>query len=90
MTFNRETNVTKDAIGDIEIVLFVPRVIDADNPQVGDLNVQIIISDGSIINKRFDLLDRLGDDATGQTHRSNLVSLRDYIKTRLANEVLPT
>jgi hypothetical protein len=32
---------------------------------------------------------RLGDDAPGLAHLSNLASLRDYIRTRLENEVLP-
>lgn len=90
MAFNREVNVTKVSIGDFEIRLFVPETIGPATPQTGELEVQIVLSDQTIQIKQFDLLDRLGDDAAGETHLANLVSLRNYIKTRLQNEVLPT
>jgi hypothetical protein len=90
MAFNREIDVTKDAIEDFEIVFFMPGPSNTDGVQSGQLNVQILISDGSVITKSFNLLLRLQDDAEGQQHLSNLADLRDYIRTRLNNEVLPT
>ncbi len=54
-----------------------------------ELNVQIKTSDGNIQNVSFDLLERLNDDAAGLVHLANLVSLRDYIRIRLNDEVLP-
>jgi hypothetical protein len=89
MAFQQEVNLTKDAIGDFEIVFFVPVSISPATPQTGDLNIQIIMSDDSIQNKKFDLLDRLQDDAPGLAHLSNLADLRDYIRARLESEVLP-
>jgi len=89
MTFQQETNLTKDKIGSIEITFFVPETIDEDNPQTGQINIQIIMSDGSIRTKSYNLLERLEDDATGLTHRANLAAMRDYIKARLIAEVLP-
>jgi len=90
MTFQQETNITKDAIGDFEIVFFVPQTIDAEHPQDGRLNAQIIMSDGSIEpTPPFDLLERLQDDAPGLVHLARLGELRDYIRARLIAEVLP-
>ncbi len=90
MAFQQEVNVTKDDIGDFEIVFFVPQVIDAEHPQAGSLNAQIIMSDGSIESTPpFDLLERLQDDAPGLVHLLNLADLRDYIRARLISEVLP-
>jgi len=89
MAFTREVNVTKVGIGDFGIVLFVPQVIDAEHPQSGHLSVQIILSNGSIETKDIDLLARLQDDPVGQAHLANLIALRDYIKARLENELLP-
>lgn len=89
MAFTRETDITKDAIGDFEIGLFVPGLSNVEGVQAGNLNVQIIMSDGSIEPVLFDLLARLQDDAAGLTHLANLASLRDYIRTRLNDEVLP-
>ena len=89
MAFQQETNLTKDEIGDFEIVLFVPQTITAETPQAGSINVQIVLSDGSIKTRSFNLLDRLQDDAAGQAHLSNLASLRDYVRDRLVAEVLP-
>ena len=90
MAFDRETNVTKTGIEDFEIRLFVPGPNNQDNPQSAIIAVQIALSDGSLSRRRFDLWERLGDDAAGLTHRQNLLALRDYVETRLNNEVLPT
>ncbi len=89
MAFEREVNDTKNSIGDIEIVLFVPETASEDNPQIGRVNVQIVLSDGTIETRSYNLLTRLQDDAAGLIHSSNLADLRDYLITRLQNEVLP-
>lgn len=89
MAFNREADVTKDAIEDFEINFFVPGPDNATDEQSGQLTAQILLSDGSILIRTFDLLARLQDDAAGQTHLANLASLRDYIRSRLEAEVLP-
>lgn len=89
MAFPRETDITKDDIGDFEIVLFVPGASNTEGVQAGNLNAQIIMSDGSIETVSFDLLARLQADAAGLTHLANLASLRDYIAARLVDEVLP-
>ncbi len=46
------------------------------------------MSDGSVKTKTYDLLGRLGDDAPGATHLSNLADLRDYIIARIDSEVI--
>lgn len=89
MAFDREQDITKDSIEDFEIVFFVPGPSNAGGVQAGQLNAQILMSDGSIENKPFDLLARLEDDAEGQIHKAALASLRDYLRTRLNDEVLP-
>ncbi len=89
MAFQREDNVTKDSIADFEIKFFIPDPLDLEGVQSGRLSTQIKKSDGSIENTRYDLLERLQDDAAGLVHLSNLAALRDYIRTRLNAEVLP-
>ncbi len=89
MAFTRETDTTKDDIGDIEIVFFVPGASNTEGVQAGNLNAQIIMSDGSIEAVSFDLLLRLQDDAAGQQHAVNLAALRDYALARLIDEVIP-
>lgn len=90
MAFDREINVTKDAIADFEIVFFVPGPNNTNDPQAGTLSVQIILSDGTIQTRNFNLLARLQDDPAGQQHLANLASLKNYIKNRLESELLPT
>ena len=91
MAFTREQDITKDDIGDFEIRFFVPKVEipEEEIVQSGILDVQLEMSDSSTEAASFDLLARLQDDAAGLTHLANLASLRDYIRTRLENEVLP-
>lgn len=89
MAFNRETNITKESIQDFEISFFVPGPSNTDDGQSGILNAQIRFSDGSVETRSFNLLARLQDDAAGQAHLANLASLRDYIRSRLNDEVLP-
>lgn len=89
MAFPREDDVTKDTIQDFQIVLFVPGPANVDGVQSGEIDVQILLSSGERFNRQYDLLLRLQDDAAGLVHLSNLADLRDYIKIRLDNEVLP-
>lgn len=89
MAFQRETDVTKDTIQDIEITFFVPGPANVDGVQSGRLNVQIQISSNEIFTRNYDLLLRLNDDAAGLVHLSNLADLRDYAVARLNAEVLP-
>jgi hypothetical protein len=90
MAFTQESNITKVGIEDFEITFFVPGPNNGDDVQSGRLSFQIRLSDGSIQPKSgVDLIARLQDDAAGLTHLANLVSLRNYIITRLNNEVLP-
>lgn len=85
MAFEREIDVTKDSIGDYEIV-FTVKIIGADT---GQIEVQIITSTGKPFTRQYDLIDRLGDDAAGLVHLANLIDLRDYLNIRLNDEVLP-
>lgn len=89
MSFNREDEVTKDTIQDFEITLFVPGPDNLDGIQSGKINVQIGLSNDQFLDRTYDLLARLGDDADGLVHLSNLVDLRDYLIARLNDEVLP-
>ena len=89
MAFQREVNITKDTIGDFEINFFVPDPLDPDGVQSGRFNPQVKKSDGSIESKSFDLLERLQDDAEGLVHLANLAAIRDYLRVRAENEILP-
>ncbi len=89
MAFEQQIDITKDDIGDFEIVFFVPGASNTEGVQAGNLNAQIIMNDGSIEPVSFDLLARLQDDTAGQQHAINLAALRDYIEGRLNDEVLP-
>ena len=89
MEFERQVDITKDAIGDFEINFSVPDPLDTEGVQSGIINVQIKKSDGSIENISFDLLLRLQDDTAGLAHLANLADLRDYLRIRLNDEVLP-
>lgn len=89
MAFQQETNLTKVGIEDFEIALFVPGPGNTEGIQAAKCEVQILISDGTVIVREFNLLERLGDDAPGLIHLSNLANLRDYIRVRLNAEVLP-
>lgn len=89
MAFEREVNQTKDTIADFESKLFSHDPLDSEGEDSGLLSAQIKKSDGSIENRRYDLLERLQDDAAGLVHLANLASLRDYLRARLESEVLP-
>lgn len=85
MAFEREEDVTKDSIGDYEIVFTVKTA----GPDTGKIEVQIVTSTGKPFTREYDLIARLGDDAAGLVHLSNLMDLRDYLNVRLPVEVLP-
>lgn len=89
MAFEREVDVTKDTIQDIEIAFFVPGPANIEGEQSGNLSIQIQISSNEIFTRNYDLLERLTDDAPGLIHLANLADLRDYIVARLNTEVLP-
>jgi hypothetical protein len=89
MAFEQQQNVIITGFEDINISLFIPGDNNTDDPQAGEIEIQLALSNGKVKVVRYDLLARLADDAPGLTHRSNLLSLRDYILTRIANEVLP-
>lgn len=89
MAFTPQVNVTITGKGDRAITFFVPEVIDADHPRTGEIEIQLKMSDGSIRVVKYDLLARLADDATGLTHRANLLAMMAYIDARIDTEVLP-
>lgn len=87
---NREINITKVRIGDIDINFFVPDPNNVEGVQSGRLDFQIINSDDSIsVREGIDLLFVLNQNAIGRAHLQNLRDLRDYIRARLIAEVLP-
>lgn len=90
MTFEQQENVTITGFEDISITLFVPGISNTEGVQSGTIEIQLSQSNGKIKTISADLLARLGDDATGLTHRSNLLAMRDYILARIPLEVLPT
>lgn len=85
MAFQREDDVTKDTIGDVEVKFLVNK----SGPDTGEIEAQIIVSSGEIFTRRYNLIARLQDDAAGLIHLANLVALRDYLDIRLDDEVLP-
>lgn len=89
MAFPQEQPITPLERGDYEITLFVPGPNNTEQPQSGSINVQIVMSDGSIKVRDFNLIARLQDDAAGQTHLSNLIALRNYLNDRIDTELIP-
>lgn len=89
MAFEQQQNVTITGFEDISINLFVPGPSNVDDVQSGKIEMQLTLSDGGIKAVSADLLERLGDDAAGLTHRANLLAMRDYILARIPTEVLP-
>ncbi len=90
MAFERQQNVTITGFEDISISLFVPGASNTEGIQTGTIEIQLTQSNGKIKVVSADLLARLGDDAEGLTHRTNLLAMRDYILARIPTEVLPT
>ena len=89
MAFDRQSNVTITGVEDVSISLFVPGPSAEDSTNTGDIDIQLTQSNGAIKTVSYDLIARLGDDAEGIAHLSNLLLLRDYLKTRILAEVLP-
>ncbi len=88
MAFPTESPPTITGRGGVAIEFYIPDPDLPDDVQSGKLSVQVKLSDDSIRNKQYNLLERLGDDAAGGTHLVALVALRDYILTRIAAEIL--
>jgi hypothetical protein len=87
MAFPQAESASPTGRGAMSINFYIPDS-EGDETQSGSLAVQIKYSDGSIVERRFDLLARLQDDSAGQAHLTNLASLRDYIISRVESEVL--
>lgn len=88
MSFPQEQPVVADRRGGVSIVFYIP---DPDKPEeeiYGKLGVQIKYSDGNVLEKTFDLLARLQDDAEGRQLLAGLNQLKDYIINRIESEVL--
>lgn len=88
MAFQPEQPITPDRRGAVSIVFYIPDPDDSLDAQSGRLGVQIKYSDGSLKERSFDLLARLGDDVPGETHLANLVALKTYILARIESELL--
>lgn len=89
MTLSLEVAPTISGRGAVSVTLYIPDPDLPDDVQAGYLTVQIKRSDGQVIERRFDLLERLTDDAAGtNTHLPALVALRDYILARIDSEIL--
>jgi hypothetical protein len=89
MAFAQQQNVTITGFEDISIELFVPGASNVEDVQSGKISIQLTQSNGKIKIVEYDLLARLGDDAPGIVHRTNLLAMRDYILARIPAEVLP-
>lgn len=85
MAFEREADVTKDSVGDYEIIFTVHAI----GPDTGQIEVQIVTSSNGIFTRTYNLIDRLQDDPAGLIHLAALIALRDYLDIRLPDEILP-
>ncbi len=75
--------------GSIGIIFHIPDPDNEDDHQYGELEVQVRYSDNTVAQKKYDLLMRLKDDKAGKdTHLPALISLRNYILTRIDDEIL--
>lgn len=90
MAFTPNDPLTRVSVADIEYQLFDPGPDNDNDPATGGVNAQIVMSDGSLEVPGFDLLARLQDDEEGQGHLQNLIALRDYVRSRLNSEYLPS
>ena len=89
MVFQPEQPILPDRRGAISVVFYIP---DPDKPEeelTGFLGVQIKYSNESTIERKFDLLARLQDDAEGQQLLSGLGQLKTYLINRVESELLP-
>ena len=89
MAFTREQTIVPDRRGAVSIVFHIPDPEVANDTQYGRLNVQIGYTDGSLVERKFDLLARLGDDAEGQQLLTGLGQLKNYLLARIQDELLP-
>lgn len=88
MPFTRQDNVTVTGVGDVSITFFIPEQ-GSGGVQSGEIEIQLLLSNGKIRVVSANLIDRLMDDSNGDTHLANLISMRDYLKSRITAEVLP-
>ena len=89
MAFQLEQSIVPDRRGAVSILFYIPDPDNAEETQYGNLGVQIKYTDGSLKEKKFDLLERLQDDVEGQQHLANLVALKIYLINRIESELLP-
>lgn len=91
MAFERQQNIIITGVEDVAINFLVPGPSAPDSTNIGTIEIQLSQSNGKIKQAPpADLIARLGDDAEGITHLSNLLLLRDYLQARILAEVLPT
>jgi len=88
VAFQQAESISPTGRGATAIDFYIPDPEAYQEEQTGVLSVQIKYSDGSMKERRFDLLARLQDDAAGQAHLVNLASLRDYVLARIDGEIL--
>jgi len=89
MAFTRLENTTKESVEDWELVFFNPGPSNTENSVSGNLEVQVVLSNGKIETVDIDVLLRLNDDIEGQGYLTFLNDMKAYITNRLNAEVLP-
>lgn len=82
MAFPRETVATVVGIGDLQIELFDPKP--GSGAQRGIVHVQVIMSDGSIRARSFNLTDHVSPAAITQ-----LQTLAATLRAKAVAEILP-
>lgn len=88
MAFEKEILPTITGRGAISISLYSP---DKNNPEdlpSDELTVQLKLSNGEVLERKFSLLERLRDDTEGKGHLQALIALRDYILARVDTELI--
>jgi hypothetical protein len=89
MAFTRLENITKESIEDWELRFLNPGPSNTEDSVSGNLEVQVVLSNGEIETVNINVLLRLNDDAEGQGYLTNLNDMKDYITARLNSELLP-
>lgn len=82
-SFTQETPVTVIGIGDTETVLFDP-MPGSNEAQSAHVNIQLIMSDGSVRVRRFNLANHFGATTINQ-----LKAFVAAIRTKAEAELLP-
>lgn len=89
MPFQPEQPITAIEREAVSIVFYIPAADNDTEEQYGRLGVQLRYSDGSLKEKKFDLLERLQDDAEGRQLLAGLGQLKTYLIDRIESELLP-